>query len=256
MQGSDDIDHWLAAGSEDRKDPQCRLQLSAMLDGELAPDEARFLLRRLQHDRKLADCWERWQIYGDLLRGSAPNVLPIDFSRQVMAALDTRGRVEADVSQSGPPKDAAIVSAAVVPSVRRRRRGAIGMAALAASAATLALFTSWLGGSPEDGLGETAIAPTALVSVTPAVVPSSRAQNVGQRLADTALASDDSARGEVLRRPDPFQVQIEQPVVPRPWPRAVPSMGGGRGIFTVDHALPAAGAALSMPGAFESESAF
>lgn len=256
MQGSDDIDHSLAAGSEDRKDLQCRLQLSAMLDGELAPDEARFLLRRLQHDRELADCWGRWQIYGDLLRGSAPKVLPIDFSQQVMAALDTRGRIEADVSQPGPPENAAIVSAAVVPSARRWRRGTAGMAALIASAATLALFMSWPGGSPEDGIGETAVAPAALVSVAPVVAPSSRAQGVGQRLADTALASDDSARGEVARRSDPFQVQIEQPVVPRPWPRAMPSMGGGRGMFTVDHALPAAGAALSMPGALESEGAF
>ena len=46
-----------------------RRQLSAMLDGELSPDQARFMLRRLQHDTALAACWERWQGCGDVLRG-------------------------------------------------------------------------------------------------------------------------------------------------------------------------------------------
>ena len=46
-----------------------RQQLSAMLDGELPPDQAKFMLRRLEHDRELAACWERWQVCGDVLRG-------------------------------------------------------------------------------------------------------------------------------------------------------------------------------------------
>jgi len=64
-----------------------RQQLSAMLDGELAPDEARFMLRRLQHDVELAHCWERWQVYGDVLRGRADDLLPADFSQRVMRAI-------------------------------------------------------------------------------------------------------------------------------------------------------------------------
>ncbi|MBB1471525.1 hypothetical protein H5368_00600 [Luteimonas sp. MC1782] len=64
-----------------------RRQLSAMLDGELSPDQARFMLRRLQHDTDLADCWERWQVCGDVLRGHGHALLPADFSRRVALAI-------------------------------------------------------------------------------------------------------------------------------------------------------------------------
>ncbi|HSX65013.1 MAG TPA: RseA family anti-sigma factor, partial [Pseudoxanthomonas sp.] len=53
----------------DKLDNHYHLQLSALMDGALAPDQARFLLRRLQHDEELTGCWERWQLLGDVLRG-------------------------------------------------------------------------------------------------------------------------------------------------------------------------------------------
>ena len=37
----------------DKLDTHYRQQLSALMDGGLAADEARFLMRRLQHDREL-----------------------------------------------------------------------------------------------------------------------------------------------------------------------------------------------------------
>ena len=40
---------------------QQRQQLSALVDGDLAPDQAAFLLRRLGHDAELAGRWQRWQ---------------------------------------------------------------------------------------------------------------------------------------------------------------------------------------------------
>lgn len=64
-----------------------REQLSAMLDGALSADETRFLLRRMQHDDELADCWGRWQFYGDALRGHAGRALPADFSQRVGRAI-------------------------------------------------------------------------------------------------------------------------------------------------------------------------
>ena len=64
-----------------------REQLSAMMDGALSADEARFLLRRMEHDDELADCWERWQFTGDALRGIAGRALPADFSRRVGRAI-------------------------------------------------------------------------------------------------------------------------------------------------------------------------
>ena len=47
-----------------------RQQLSAMMDGELAADQASFLMRRLEHDACLAGYHRRWQLYGKLMRES------------------------------------------------------------------------------------------------------------------------------------------------------------------------------------------
>ena len=54
-----------------RLDQRHREQLSALVDGELGADEARFLLRRMEHDPELAGCQERWQLLGDVMRGQA-----------------------------------------------------------------------------------------------------------------------------------------------------------------------------------------
>ena len=47
-----------------------RQELSAMMDGELAADQASFLMRRLEHDACLAGYHRRWQLYGKLMRES------------------------------------------------------------------------------------------------------------------------------------------------------------------------------------------
>lgn len=64
-----------------------REQLSAMIDDALSADESRFLLRRMEHDDELADCWQRWQFYGDALRGGADRALPADFAQRVGRAI-------------------------------------------------------------------------------------------------------------------------------------------------------------------------
>lgn len=71
----------------DKLDSHHRQQLSALLDGALSPDEARFLLRRLQHDDELSACLERWQLAGDVLRGQVGEILPTGFSGRVAAAV-------------------------------------------------------------------------------------------------------------------------------------------------------------------------
>lgn len=71
----------------DRIEIHYRQQLSALMDGDLPPDEARFLLRRLQHDTELGGCWERWQMLGETLRGRAVAPLPVEFSQRVAAAI-------------------------------------------------------------------------------------------------------------------------------------------------------------------------
>lgn len=65
-----------------------REQLSALMDGALPADQTRFLLRRLQHDDSLAECWERWRLTGEVMRGLAPaQRLPADFAARVGASL-------------------------------------------------------------------------------------------------------------------------------------------------------------------------
>ncbi len=60
--------------------------LSALLDGELDHERARFLLRRIGHDQALADTLVRWQQQGDVLRGEHVNVSP-DFAERVAARI-------------------------------------------------------------------------------------------------------------------------------------------------------------------------
>ena len=121
----EDIDIGFEHVPPDRLHAHSRRQLSAMLDGELPPDQARFMLRRLQHDAELAACWERWQVCGDVLRGQGHALLPGDFSARVVGALG-----------AGPvPVSAALPT-------RRPRHGLLrwGGGALAASVALGALF--------------------------------------------------------------------------------------------------------------------
>lgn len=137
----------------DKMELHCRQQLSAMLDGALSPDEARFLLRRLQHDHELAACWERWQLCGDLMRGNAPAVLPSDFAQRVSAALTAESSAAGSQAASahGP----------------RWARWA-GGAALAASVAATALFVA----QRNPGIDAQAPGPVRQVSASSAPSPS------------------------------------------------------------------------------------
>jgi negative regulator of sigma E activity len=110
----------------DKLDTHYRQQLSALMDGGLAAEEARFLMRRLQHDRELTGCWERWQLCGDVLRGQATAPAPAGFAERIAQA----------VAAEAP------LAAALNPGSRRSRSllARWGGGALAASVALVALF--------------------------------------------------------------------------------------------------------------------
>ncbi len=129
MSQADDIDAMQIGPDPDKLFVYHRQQLSAMLDGELSPDEAKFMLRRLQHDTELATCWERWQVCGDVLRGRRDALLPADFAERVARAV-----------AGGRPASAAVPAQA--PRAARKPRLARwgGGAAMAASVALLAVF--------------------------------------------------------------------------------------------------------------------
>lgn len=108
-----------------RLDQRHREQLSALVDGELGAEQARFLLRRLEHDPELGGCQERWQLLGDVMRGQASLLAPAGFSATVAAAI------AAEPAPAAEPR-------------QQVRRGGWrvwgGGAALAASVAAVALF--------------------------------------------------------------------------------------------------------------------
>jgi len=72
---------------DDKFQQHYRQQMSALMDGELAPDQARFLMRRMAEDNVLNDTWERWQLCGDVLRGRAQAPAPQGFAERVSAAI-------------------------------------------------------------------------------------------------------------------------------------------------------------------------
>ncbi len=94
-----------------------REALSALFDGELVGDVARFALKRLDHDQNWRNTCDRWQRIGDALRAQSA-ALPLSFPERVRDAL----------------RDEAAVAA--VPARRAAgggiRWGSVGMAASAA----------------------------------------------------------------------------------------------------------------------------
>ncbi|TAN03850.1 MAG: anti-anti-sigma factor [Rhodanobacteraceae bacterium] len=74
-------------------DPTSREDLSALMDGELAAEPTRFLLRRLDHDPELGATWSRWHLIraclaSDQARMSAPRA-DSDFATRVASALQS-----------------------------------------------------------------------------------------------------------------------------------------------------------------------
>ena len=236
-----------------------RLQLSALIDGELSPGEARFLLRRLQHDGELGDCWERWQLCGDVLRGQiAGTLLPPGFAARVATAIALKPGA-ARVVTSGP---------------RWLRWG--GGAALAASVAVIALLL--VRHSPQAMTPATQApsqiatampaAPTTLVPRPSPTIPAPDIANQAAQLATAVVVADiprrigvRRSRGQSQRAAvrastravteapiaiavsngtnaatavDPFSARrVSLPN--RPWPRALLPGSPANGAFTVDY---------------------
>jgi len=247
-----------SASPADKVLDHTRLQLSALIDGALPLDEARFLLRRLEHDTELRECWERWQLCGEVLRG-----------RVGVYAHDSLAAKVADAIAAEP-------MAPLQPVARHRWLRWGSGAALAASVAMIALFLTRQ--SPEVGPAGGLPAPIASTPVpapvqraatpaaaTPAPVTPGRTAEVASALAvadvPRRLATRRS-RGQSQRAAlrSPARTVIEAPVAVaaatpfvapatavdpfsgqhvrlpnRPWPRALLPSAPANGAFTVDY---------------------
>lgn len=225
--------------SVDKLDLHARQQLSALVDAELAPDEARFLLRRLQHDTELSGRFERWQLAGDVLRGQVRRVAAVDLGERIAAAI------------------ASDAAAGVQPAAAAGGRGPSwtrwggGGAALAASVAVVAMLVGRPAAPDQVAAPVAAVAMQTLPStearlpVAPAVssapqrevavaAPPARQQarpvnrvrpSPAVAAAEPATAVADAGGASALPA-DPFASSA--PLQARPWPRAVlaqPSSG-------------------------------
>jgi negative regulator of sigma E activity len=252
-----DTDQGPATAASDKVLDHTRLQLSALIDGELPLDEARFLLRRLDHDADLRGCWERWQLCGDVLGGRVGVYARDSLSTRVTVAV----AAESTATRAPVPGD-------------RRWWRLGGGAALAASVAMIALFLSrqspdvrvptgmpaQVASNPSPAVIQPPVTP---VAQPPAPTAPRRAAEVASALAVAdaprrlaARRSRGQSQRAALRSPvrveapvavaaatpfgtpatavDPFSGQHVK-VATRPWPRALLPGASGNGAFTVDY---------------------
>ncbi|GAB3513769.1 sigma-E factor negative regulatory protein [Pseudoxanthomonas daejeonensis] len=216
----------------DKLELHTRQQLSALVDGELSPDEARFLLRRLQHDTELSGRFERWQLGGDVLRGQVKRVAAADLSERIAAAI-------AGDTAAGHGVQPAAAAGGRAP-VWTRWGG--GGAALAASVAVVAMLVGRPAApdqaaapipalamqtlpSTEARLPAAPVAPALPQREVAAVAPPARQQPrpVNRVRPSPAIATESTtavadAGGASALPADPFASAA--PLQARPWPRA------------------------------------
>ena len=225
-----------------------RETLSALFDGELPGDAARFALKRLDHDADWRETCGRWQMIGDALRGEATSAAPTGFASGVMRMLDAEAAVASVASER--------VMASTATNLRRRWIGGAALAASVAMAAVLVVRPLSETSSPDR---QVASAPTATQMPAPSAVtvPAPTSANtpsptlIAAAEAPVATASHRAARSprtatRVVRRQAapvrneadeattvvasatpapvttgrPFHPPVDD-IVTRPWPRSV-----------------------------------
>ena len=259
-----------------------RETLSALFDGEMRGDAARFALKRLDHDSAWGQAVGRWQLAGDVLRGRAEASAPAGFAERVSAALAVEARIDA-----AP----AVASGAVA---SRRVGGWMPGAALAASVAVAAFLVARPLEDPARPL-ETAApavvsapapaevrvpqladtgtdagtAPAAALAGAAVVAAAERPRRAAQRQLAAATARDTSAPETAglddatpvaatrdapqvaaapvddASRADPFQPRAAE-FGARPWPRAVLTDYRAGGAMTASYGASASASAPSF----------
>lgn len=238
-----------------------REALSALFDGALPADSARFTLKRLDHDAEWRDTCGRWQLIGDTMRGEAVLAAPADFALGVMRAL-------ASERQTGSVFATDSTSVTATPPVAGSRRRWLGGAALAASVAVAAVLVVRPFSQPStgpqvaaefaapaaSGAGSVASTPGPSASQAPAPVVALAATDTTEpdvsrpvRTARPAMrAARNAPTGErrgagqpttvlavaVAQDVKPFHPPADE-IITRPWPRAVLSDGTAAGALTV-----------------------
>lgn len=262
-----------------------RETLSALFDGELQGDAARFALKRLGHDTQWRQALGNWQLLGDALRGQASVAAPHGFAARVAAAVVVE-------PVPGAASGLASAMASGAPAASRLRRKWLGGAALAASVAMVAMFVvrpfsqdpAATPGSAIPTPTELAVAPSStaaegLASVKPAAaaLPSSAATvavaevprlagerrsrgqsqraalRVSKRQLPTAAMARASTGTAIATQQsaqdstiNPFH-PVQAEAVVRPWPRAVLPDAPAAGAFTASYGGSSSGSPSFYP---------
>lgn len=180
-----------------------RETLSALFDGELHGDAARFAVRRLDHDSAWRQTVGNWQLAGDILRGQVEAPAPAGFAQRVSAALEAEARM-----------DTVPAIAQGVHGPRRPLRSWMPGAALAASVAVAAFFVArpldGPGGQVETSPPAVAAVPAQAESRTPRATDTDADTSAGAAPA-AALAGAALAAAERPRRATQRQVAAASP---------------------------------------------
>ncbi|MES2858490.1 MAG: sigma-E factor negative regulatory protein [Pseudomonadota bacterium] len=210
-----------------------REQLSALMDDALPADETRFLLRRLQHDATLAECWQRWRLTGEVMRGLAPaQRLPADFATRVAASLHGDAPQPAQAPSRRTPAwlrwggGAAMAASLAVAALVVRQPG--GDAAAAPEPAAVIAATTNAAPAPKPQAPNAATPAAEAFAAAGALAAAARPARASRRNPQAAPAmrqATDTRPSDVA----PLQVAatenlplMAQPdIVTRPWPRAV-----------------------------------
>src|SRR3546814_14417138 len=63
------------------------VSVSSLLDGEVAVDESKFLLRRVSSERELGETWSRWSLASVAMRGQTSLPMAADLADRVANAI-------------------------------------------------------------------------------------------------------------------------------------------------------------------------
>ena len=85
-------------------------QISALMDGELAPNGSEHVFAAIKAGGEMAVCWSTYHLIGDVMRGSA--LLKPDFNERLMQQLESEPTVLAPHSRRTFIKSPALWSAA------------------------------------------------------------------------------------------------------------------------------------------------
>lgn len=253
-----------SSAASDKFDQHYRQQLSALMDGALPPDEARFLLRRLQHDSELAQCLDRWHMAGDALRGESQAIVSDGFAKRVAAMVASEPALRpaaVDASRTNRAglrwaSGVALAASVALVALFVTRQPAAPDAAQAAPAVAEVTTSSGQGNAPmtdaSSTIASTPAPPSTVAASFPATATASappRSIRHGNRSQSQRATIRTPARSERpmvasgVPQGDPAAVDtiFDAPATSRPWPSAVFPQASVGGSFNVDYgSLPAA----------------